>query len=273
MSPATTEASSRAQALQEMANMDVTLMGPFKLLEEHPELDPAGVLRSGLAKESADLFLALGAPESLAHARRWWTLGAAFDNDIAANCAYALAHILLVKRYTDSDANIEEGLRWLIKAADAAHRDACALLGKFYEQGMGPGNKTLIDRDYRRALDYYTRPCLYQRPQQEAEKKEANSSPVPTFKLQTHEAQYRVSIILKNGYGGIPIDPARSLEWCHKAACNLSVQAVYSMGMRMLPNLTHRAQAAGAGRALGGALVPSIHGGLCIAGSHTQRNV
>ncbi|KAJ3020210.1 hypothetical protein HKX48_001155 [Thoreauomyces humboldtii] len=154
---------------------------------------------------------------------KWNNVAASFDNHIGAQAAFQVAIELLAEGFAVD--TLSRGLEMLQRSVRWSIPEACELMGTYFERGLVADDGTVLVEGgrFKSAMDFYTRP--------------ANVEPgLPSFLRQTSGSQYRASMILKNGNGGVRIDGKASLDWCHCSAANLNAGAVWSLGARKVPS-------------------------------------
>ncbi|KAI8901684.1 hypothetical protein BC833DRAFT_576262 [Globomyces pollinis-pini] len=129
------------------------------------------------------------------------------------------------------DGDTPETMQYLKEAAESGYDLACYYYGRCFEYGVDDnfGNQ-LVARDVKKALDIYKTVSM------------TINDKTPEFKYQHPKSQYRISMILMNGTGGIPIDQNESLQWIYKSAAQGLSDAVFSIGIRVVANemdITH----------------------------------
>ncbi|KAI8901851.1 hypothetical protein BC833DRAFT_575796 [Globomyces pollinis-pini] len=152
---------------------------------------------------------------------KWFKRAAIEFHDIDSYFQYATILISIQKSVTQA------ALDHLKYAAKNGHSEACSLYGSYLESGVqSVDGLVLVKVDFQEAL------LVYKTEDMDA------SDTTPEYQLQHPNSQYRISMILKNGYGGIEIDKAESKKWIFKAAANGHIKAFYSIGMRHLNEVT-----------------------------------
>ncbi|KAJ3177965.1 hypothetical protein HDU85_005682 [Gaertneriomyces sp. JEL0708] len=202
-------------------------MALTETLGENP-IDDDGVAAALILKDLLlveNIFEKVGGSAADSYVLKWTRIASSFDNPVSGALCVHLYTLLSEKRGHEQEAfdALQKAVRWKCP-------QACQLMGNIYEFGKGAANGQVFfpPNQFARALEMYMMPCP-----EELE--------MPEFMRQTCESQYRASMILKNGYGDIPPNPALSLEWIYRAAANLSVPAVYSIGMRRFAQIANSA--------------------------------
>ncbi|KAI8901871.1 hypothetical protein BC833DRAFT_575849 [Globomyces pollinis-pini] len=119
-----------------------------------------------------------------------------------------------------------ESIEYLSESAKKGYLLACYYHGLCYENGVQDSEgKKLIDINVVKALEIY----------KTVGRNTTNETPI--YKLQHPKSQYRISMILKNGYGGAEVDEEESLKWAYRSAVQGFGDAAFSIGLRMVNSL------------------------------------
>ncbi|KAI9001902.1 hypothetical protein BC832DRAFT_123825 [Gaertneriomyces semiglobifer] len=191
-------------------------------------MDDNGLAATFILKEfllDAKVFDKIGGAAAEPYVLKWMKIASSFENPVSGALSVQVYAML-----SEKPGHAQEAFEALQNAVKWQCPQAGELMGNIYEFGKFAANGQVLfpPNQFARALEMYMMPCP-----EELE--------VPEFLRQTGESQYRASMILKNGYGDIPPNPALSLQWIYRAAANLSISAVYSIGMRRAAQIANSA--------------------------------